>query len=132
MQEEGKIGFSELHWQDDQGLPHDVGPALIIFTEHIKEKEVHIIVQRLVVQEQLCEVAQILAVQLLLLAIHLHAHGLSTAEQACKHGNMQHANSGLHMNQPRPQVPEEVARAAQLQGLSDSSVQRSFPGAQAG
>ena len=51
--------------------PYNVGPPLVILAQHIEEEEVHIIVQCLVVQEQLGQVAQVLAVQLLLLAIHL-------------------------------------------------------------
>ena len=44
---------------------------LISLTKYVEEKGVHIIVQRLVVQEQLGKEAQILAVDLVLAAIHL-------------------------------------------------------------
>ena len=45
--------------------------SLIVLAQHVEEEEVDIIVQGLVVQEQLCQVAQVLAVELLLLAVNL-------------------------------------------------------------
>lgn len=50
-------------------------PSFVTLTQHIEQKQVHIIEQRLVIQEQLRQVAQILAKELLLLAVNLkHGH----------------------------------------------------------
>lgn len=54
-----------------------MGSPLIVLTEDVEQKKVHVVVERLVVQEQLCQVAQVLAVLLLLLAIHLLRSQLS-------------------------------------------------------
>ncbi len=60
---------------EHEGLPYDVCSSLITFTQHIEEEQVHIVEQGLVIQEQLCQVAQVLAEQLLLLAVYLkHGH----------------------------------------------------------
>ncbi len=48
-----------------------MGSSLIILAQDVEQEEVDIIVQGLVVQEQLCQVAQVLAVELLLLPINL-------------------------------------------------------------
>jgi len=53
------------------GLPDNVGPPLVDLAQHVEQEEVHVEVQRLVVQEQLCQVGQVLAVGLLGLAVHL-------------------------------------------------------------
>ena len=71
-----------------RAAPHDVRAALVILTEHVKEEQVDVVVQRLVVQEELGQVAQVLAVQLLLLAVHLapaQAGPLSTDEKVGGH-----------------------------------------------
>jgi len=52
-------------------LPHDVIPFIIDFTQDIEEERVDIIVQGLMIQEELGKQAQILAVDLVLLPIHL-------------------------------------------------------------
>jgi len=58
-----------------EGIPYDVCSSLIAFTQHVEQEQVHIIEQSLVIQEQLCQVAQVLAEQLLLLAVYLeHGH----------------------------------------------------------
>lgn len=49
-------------------------PLGITFAKDVEEERVHIIVQRLVVQEQLAEQAQALTVHLVLLPVHLPAH----------------------------------------------------------
>ena len=54
-----------------ESVPNNVGATLITFTEDVKKDEIKIVVQGFVVQEQLCQVAEVLAVHLLLLAIHL-------------------------------------------------------------
>ena len=51
--------------------PHNVRSSLVILTEDVEQEEIHVIVERLVVQEQLCQITEVLAVLLLLLAIHL-------------------------------------------------------------
>lgn len=56
------------------GSPNSVRPSLITLTKNVKQEQVHIIEERLVVQEQLCQVAQVLAEHFLLLAINLK-HG---------------------------------------------------------
>jgi carbon starvation protein CstA len=56
--------------------------ARICLAQHVEQEEVHIIVQRLVVQEQLGQVAQVLAVLLLLAAINLTAG--DTQKQAAR------------------------------------------------
>ena len=66
--------------------PDNVGPPLVVLAEHVEQEEVDVVVERLVVQEQLCEVAQVLAVALLLLAVHLPRHG-AKAGQCCDSGN---------------------------------------------
>ena len=48
-------------------------PLRVTFTKDVEEERIHIIVQRLVVQEQLAEQAQALTVHLVLLSIHLPA-----------------------------------------------------------
>ena len=48
-----------------------VAPALVHDAQHVEEEEVHVVVQCLVVEEELGEVAQVLAVDLLLLAVDL-------------------------------------------------------------
>jgi hypothetical protein len=62
-----------------------VRAALVILTEDVKQKEVHIIVQSFVIQKQLCQVAKVLAVLLLLLAIHLHdvSRSITPASLVC-------------------------------------------------
>lgn len=55
-------------------IPNDVCASVIALAQHIEQEEIHIIVQCLMVQEQLGQVAQILAIALLLLAVHLK-HG---------------------------------------------------------
>ncbi len=56
-------------------LPYDMCSSLIAFTQHVEQEQVHIIEQSLVIQEQLGQVAQVLAEQLLLLAVYLkHGH----------------------------------------------------------
>lgn len=56
------------------GVPNNMASSLIALTQDIEEEEVHIVEQGLVVQEQLCQVAQVLAEHLLLLAINFK-HG---------------------------------------------------------
>ena len=53
--------------------PDNVRPPFVVLTEHVEQEEIHIIVQRLVIQKQFCQVAQILAILLFLLPIHLPA-----------------------------------------------------------
>lgn len=65
-----ELGMDAVY-RAERRTPHDVGSALIVLAEHVEQEEVHIVVKRLVVQEQLCQVAQILTVLLLFLAIHL-------------------------------------------------------------
>lgn len=76
--EEGQHGGqTQLHVGQSWGFgsPNNVGSPLIALAQDVKQEQVHIVVQRLVVQEQLGEVAQVLAVHALLLAIDLeHAH----------------------------------------------------------
>ena len=49
--------------------------SLIALTQHIKQEQVHVIEQRLVIQKQLGQIAQVLAEQLFLLAVNLkHGH----------------------------------------------------------
>ena len=56
-------------------LPYNMCSSLITFTQHIEQEQVHIIEQSLMIQEQLCQVAQVLAEELLLLAVYLkHGH----------------------------------------------------------
>ena len=58
-------------------VAHDVAPALIRLREHVEQEQVHVVVQRLVVQEQLGQEAQVLAVHLLLAAVNLeHRHAV--------------------------------------------------------
>ena len=45
--------------------------SFIALTEDVKQEQVHVVVQGLVVQEKLGQVAQVLAVKLLFPAIHL-------------------------------------------------------------
>jgi hypothetical protein len=54
---------------------HDVCAPAVCLAQHVEEEEVDIIVQGLVVQEQLGQVAQVLAVLLLLAAINLGGGG---------------------------------------------------------
>jgi len=49
-------------------------PLCIALAKYVEEERVHIIVQRLVIQEQLAEQAQALTVNLVLLAVHLPAY----------------------------------------------------------
>lgn len=56
-------------------LPDNVCPPFVRLTQHVKQKQINIIIQRLVVQKQLGQVAQVLAKDLFLFSIHLkHAH----------------------------------------------------------
>jgi hypothetical protein len=58
-----------------EDLPYNMCSSLITFTQHIEQEQVHIIEQSLMIQEQLCQVAQVLAEELLLLAVYLkHGH----------------------------------------------------------
>lgn len=45
-------------------VPDQVSASLVHLTEHVEEEGVHVVVQRLVVQEQLGQQAQVLAVHL--------------------------------------------------------------------
>ncbi len=51
-----------------------IAPLCIALAQYVEEERVHIIVQRLVIQEQLAEQAQALTVNLVLLAINLPAY----------------------------------------------------------
>ena len=51
--------------------PHNMCATLIALAQDVEEEEVDVVVQGLVVQEELGQVTQVLAVHLLLLAIHL-------------------------------------------------------------
>ena len=52
-------------------IPHDVGTPFVTLAQDVEQEQVDIIVQRFVVQEELGQVAQILAVLLFLATIHL-------------------------------------------------------------
>ncbi len=56
-------------------------PLCIAFTKYVEEERVHVIVQRLVIQEQLAEQAQALTVNLVLLAVNLPAYS-NTGDRA--------------------------------------------------
>ena len=45
--------------------------SIVNFAKHVKQKRIDVEVQRLVIEEQLGDVAQVLAVQPLLQAVHL-------------------------------------------------------------
>ncbi len=62
----------EIVQQDD--CVYSSAPLCIALAKNVEEEWVHIIVQRLVIQEQLAEQAQALTVNLVLLAIHLPAY----------------------------------------------------------
>ena len=51
--------------------PDNVSPSLVALAQHIKQEGVDIVVQSLVVEEQLGQVAQVLAVDLLLPPVDL-------------------------------------------------------------
>jgi len=68
--------------------PHTQQPAcaqphLVDLAQHVEQEQVHVIVQRLVVQEQLGQEGQVLAEVLLLLAVHLGAWGARTVQGPC-------------------------------------------------
>lgn len=55
--------------------PDNMRPSLVTLTKDVEQEQVHIVEQRLVVQEQLGQIAQVLAEHLFLLAINLkHGH----------------------------------------------------------
>mmetsp|Transcript_13380 Transcript_13380/g.54017 ORF Transcript_13380/g.54017 Transcript_13380/m.54017 type:complete len:575 (-) Transcript_13380:98-1822(-) len=60
-------------------VPDDVVPALVHLAQHVEQEEIHVVVERLVVQEELGEVAQVLAEDLLLLAVNLEKRRRLTA-----------------------------------------------------
>ena len=62
--------------------PDYVGSSLVALAQHIEEESIHVVVQRLVVQEQLGQVAQVLAVDLLLPAVDLELHTRAEAPSA--------------------------------------------------
>ena len=51
-------------------ITHNVIPAFVLLAQHVEQKQIHVVVQRFVVEEQLCEVAQVLTKHFFLLAIH--------------------------------------------------------------
>jgi len=51
-----------------------VGSSLVALAEHVEEERIHVVIQRLVIQEQLRQVAQILAVDAFLPPIDLELH----------------------------------------------------------
>jgi hypothetical protein len=56
-------------------VPHHVRPALVALAQDVEEEEVDVVVERLVVQEHLGEVAQVLAIRFRFLAVDLeHRH----------------------------------------------------------
>jgi hypothetical protein len=54
---------------------------LVALTEDVEEEEVDVVVERLVVQEQLRQVAQVLAVHLVLLPVHLQRTNQSSSRR---------------------------------------------------
>mmetsp|Transcript_26858 Transcript_26858/g.46853 ORF Transcript_26858/g.46853 Transcript_26858/m.46853 type:complete len:210 (-) Transcript_26858:65-694(-) len=52
-------------------VPDEVRPLVVHLAQHVEQERVHVVVERLVVQEELGEQAQVLAVELVGLAVHL-------------------------------------------------------------
>lgn len=52
-------------------IPHQMAPLFVILRQHIEQKRFHVIIQSLVVQEQLRQQTQVLAVDLIDIPIHL-------------------------------------------------------------
>ena len=73
-------------------IPHDVGPTLIDFTHDIEQEKIYIIIQSLVIKEHFCQIAQILAVHLLLAAIHLQQKQKHKVGRACEWNRANHSN----------------------------------------
>lgn len=69
------VQLSALGLKSTRSLPDNVRPSFITLAQNIEQKEVHIIEEGLVIQEELCQIAQVLAEHLFLLAVNLkHGH----------------------------------------------------------
>mmetsp|Transcript_41598 Transcript_41598/g.106452 ORF Transcript_41598/g.106452 Transcript_41598/m.106452 type:complete len:349 (+) Transcript_41598:700-1746(+) len=111
-------------------VAHHVVPRGVVLREDVEQEGVHVVVERLVVQEELGEVAQVLAVHLLLAPVHLK-HGDVAVAVDLVAGRVQHrvlAQVAHHHVALLEEVERELAKVQLLDVVVLCREGRKVPG----